>query len=480
MSVAESDRIGALKLAFEPDEYLVTWDLPTGNGETFASHGLLVVHADQAPTGTAHGEFPHIARQMRQGGAGFPQHVDAPSIVGHLANGARVLLLDARVTYWLDTIAMINAAAAIISIADFSADGLCEFRKLELQVGGLDAIAGVAPIKQTSFPKNGAKGNWSAEVVDATQTWVQDGITLSLDFDGSFRPFDMHSFSLGFSPLVRVDLGEAVPFQQLINDWVLPIRRIVSIATGRPEPLTYVAVKILAGENREPRGQMFGTGITQVPYEAAQDEVRKVDAPLQLARDGVSLLDVVMRWQAMVASHHPLVETYGAMLHAKDQHPRSRFLLLLQAIEGAHGHETRASFNKRQEKHDAALNAVIEALGGTLDAGQLRFLERNLAKRPPAGLDSAINCLAKKLPGDIKGSLEATALIRATMGVPLKAKSPSDALRTLRNDLAHGNRGYDAFDLHEVVKVLERAVRAHALQLLGCPDAVVERVIHKR
>jgi len=46
-----------------------------------------------------------------------------------------------------------------------------------------------------------------------------------------------------------------------------------------------------------------------------------------------------------------------------------------------------------------------------------------------------------------------------------------------RNDLAHKNRGYDAHDLHDVVQVLERTVRARALRLLWvCPVAVLERV----
>lgn len=476
MSVAKADQKGALKLAFEPEEYLVTWDLPTGEGHTFSSHGVLVVNPDRAPAGTAHGEFHHVARQMKSGGAAFPQYVEVPRITGQLANGAHVLLLDARVSYWFLTQARIDAAAAIVTVADVTTDDPSGFQKIEVQVGGLDAIAGIAPIKKTSFPKSGAEGTWSADVVDATQTWVRSGITLSLHFDGSFRPFDGHSFGIGFSPLVRVDLGEKVSFERLIDHWVLPIRRVVSIATGRPEPLTYFAVRVPSGDRREPRGQVYGAGITQAPYEATQDEVRKVNAPLQLARDGVSLLDIVTRWQSMVADNHPLVETYGAMLHAKDQHPRSRFLLLLQAIEGAHGHETKASFARRQKKHDEARSAVIEAAAETLDVTQSRFLEKNLARRPPAGLESAINWLAKKLPGDVKKSLQETALVKATFGEPVNARNASDALRIIRNDLAHGNRGYDAFELHEVVKLLELMVRTHALQLLGCPEVVIERV----
>jgi hypothetical protein len=50
------------------------------------------------------------------------------------------------------------------------------------------------------------------------------------------------------------------------------------------------------------------------------------------------------------------------------------------------------------------------------------------------------------------------------------------ALTRVRNDLAHGNKGFSARDLHEAVHVLERIVRAHALRLMGCPDSVLERI----
>ena len=165
------------------------------------------------------------------------------------------------------------------------------------------------------------------------------------------------------------------------------------------------------------------------------------------------------------------------MLHARDQHPRSRFLLLLQAIEGAHGFETRELFARRLKKHTEVRDEVIALTKESLERKQLKFLERNIDKRPPGGLEPAINWLAKKLPGNMKEQLEATPLIAATKAAPVNAKNAPDALRILRNDLAHGTKGYDAYELHIVVMVLERMVRAHALELLGCPGDVISRVL---
>ncbi len=467
----------ALKLAFSPDDYLVTWDLPTDTGEIFVAHGALTVAPDRPPKGTAHGEFPHITEQMKTGGAAFPQYVDAPQLVGRMSNGGNVLLVNARVTYWFASQAMIDADAAVLTLVDVSADEPARFQKLEIQVGGLDAVAGTSPIKQTTFPKKGA-GTWSAELSEETsQTWTHEDASLTLDFWGSFRTFDPYSFRMGFSPVLHAEFGEALPFLQLLDDWVQPIRKVVSIATGRPEPLTYLVLKLDGSDGHEHAAQVFGVGVTQEPYESSLDEVRKVNSPLRLKTDGVSLLDLVYRWQKMVAEHHPLVETYGAMLHARDQHPRSRFLLLLQAIEGTHGHETKASFVKRTKEHQASRSDLIAAVEGVLDDKQLKFLDRNLGKLPPAGLTSALSWLAKRLPGTIYKRLDETALIKEAKSAPTRATSTADALRIMRNDLAHGNKGYDAYQLHQVVKVLELMVRAHALQLLRCPDAVIERML---
>jgi hypothetical protein len=191
----------------------------------------------------------------------------------------------------------------------------------------------------------------------------------------------------------------------------------------------------------------------------------------------VSLLQLLRTWQKLDSAHHPLLETYGSMLHAPAQHPRSRLLLLLQAIEGTYGHETKASFAERLQQHVAARDEVIARAQAALDEDQLKFLKRNLGQRPPGGLEPAIHWLAKTLPRNVTAQLDATPLITAVRTAPTSAKNAADALRIIRNDLAHGNKGYDAYDLYQVVQVLEQMVRAHALELLGCPTGVINRVL---
>lgn len=472
-------RKAALKLSFAPGDYLATWRLPSRKGGTIDARGELTVAGGKPPMATAHGDFDDELERSAGGAIGFPQRVDVPVITGSLSNGANVILIDARVSYWFPERARIDAAAAFITLADVGF-GKVLFKQFDIQVGGLDAVAGAAPIKSTTFPQKGAAGTWAAELAsDFKQEWTDPGAAVGLTYYGSFRSFDPYAFSMGFSPIAFAKLNEPLPLSQLLDEWVYPLRRVVSIATGRTQEITYLTLYPTTHDDSESKGQLFGSGITQDPYESSRDEIERIKSPLRIKSDGVSLLALLRAWQGLKSVRHPLLETYGSMLDARDQHPRSRFLLLLQAIEGTHGYETKASFVKRQKKHTEDRDQVVALTKDSLDAKQQRFLERNLGKRPPGGLEPAINWLAKKLPEDVKEQLEAAPLIATTMAAPVSAKNAADALRIIRNDLAHGTKGYDAYALQQVVEVLERVVRAHALDLLGCPGLVISRVLDR-
>lgn len=103
----------ALNLKLAPDEYLVTWQLPpVEGGETLAAHGALTVEAGKPPRGIAHGDLDTLLGHSAPGVTGFPQSVAVPRLTGNMANGANVLLLNARVNCWFSNHASIYAEAA--------------------------------------------------------------------------------------------------------------------------------------------------------------------------------------------------------------------------------------------------------------------------------------------------------------------------------------------------------------------------------
>lgn len=90
---------------------------------------------------------------------------------------------------------------------------------------------------------------------------------------GSFRSFDPYAFSMGFSPVLGCELAAAVPLRQLVDEWIDPVRRVVSIATGRSEEITYLTVYPVTDSGGEREGQLFGPGVTQEPYESTREDV---------------------------------------------------------------------------------------------------------------------------------------------------------------------------------------------------------------
>lgn len=497
-----------LKLLVEPDEYLCTWLLPGPSGGVTEHAGALDLRANRPPSGSVYGDVPIRWDEPATGqrSAGFPQEVQLPRLRARLANGHDVDLIDASITYWFPEQGHISAATAIVGAPEglrgFGTKNAREvqdeeqatnqsvvptYSHVSAQVGALDAVAGASPFSGWTFPKGGEgrhlEGDWSVSGnPDSSQKWSDDDVTVRLEYDASIAVGNAYAFRFVVSPVVRIESRKALTVRAWVDRWIVPLRRIVSIATGNAQPLTYLAVDAngVDGPQSHQRRQVYGLGITQEPYQSDQTAVRKSSTAVHIAVDGLSLLDMLRRWQGLEDDHHPLIETYGAMLSATDEHPRSRFLLLVQALEGLHGHETAAAYEERKKRHTEKRQTLIEALqdADIIDPQQLTFIKKNLTKNPPRGLNEALHHLLGELPVDLIPRLAACKLLTDYLvdAQGPEAQRVAYALSRVRNDLAHGNKGFDAYDLHETVGVLERIVRAHALRLLGCPDPVLERV----
>jgi hypothetical protein len=473
----------ALKLAFVPDDYLCTWYVPLGDGTFVDVNGSLTVQARRPPTGQMFGELPIEWNADSPGvrSAAFPQDIDLDILTGRLATGANVVLLRARVSYWFHSQGHVSSAAAVLTLDEVAKDDQPRFSRVELQITGLDAVAGVAPLQAMSLPsREGARhleGIWSAEGnPESSQEWSDDSATVRLEYDAAVRAFDPYAYRMGFSPVLRIEAVEPLTLHEWIDQWVEPVRRIISIASATAQDVTYLATRRASGERSTVRGQVFGSGITQEPYESSQAGVQEAEPALLLKSDEVSLLAIVRRWQRLEVERHPLIETYASML-AHDQHPRSRFLLLIQAIEGLHGSQRAADYANRQKRHDEKRANLIQAVREHLDSASINFMKRHLRKNPPTSLEDALRDIFSALPTDLTPELDRTELVATVKADNPDAGTSVGALRIVRNDLAHGVRGYEPLILQEVVRLLERVVRTEALRLLGCPESVQKRAL---
>jgi len=477
-----------LSLMYEPDTYLCSWLLPDDTGGHLDIPGDLVLRPLHRPTGQVYGAVPLQHTQHAPGvvETAFPQYISVPVLHGRLANGGSVILLDTHIQLWENSGHITGAAALLSKPAFFGLAGVPAAPTAAVpplvisatfQITALDAALGVPPIKNVSHPHlpGGEEGRWAATVnASAAGTWSTECAELTVSYYHRMRAMDPCEFNLAFSPVATVTLTEAKPLAIALDQYIEPLRKILSIATGKPQDLSYLHVEL---EGREGKYQVIGTGITQAPFASSTAAIQAHNSAVRALPDELSLLDLVTQWSRYAAAHHPLVETYGAMLHTRDQHPRSRYLLLIQALEGLYGYENKATTDQRQAKHTASHEEALARAKKDLDAETFKFVKKHLSKKPSASLDTALDALMTGLPVNIMSLLSATELVKEVQAANTTTSlTTAGALREVRNNLAHGNRGYEPHHLQEVVRLLEFIVRGHALRILGCSEAVISRI----
>lgn len=132
------------------------------------------------------------------------------------------------------------------------------------------------PIKSVKTPvisPENPKDLWSASLnLEANGEWESGDVALTVAYDGRMRVADAYQFRLASSPVATLRFGQHVPLQLAIERFVEPFRRIISVATGESQDLTYVTVELEGGSNKY---QVFGTGIDQSPFESSSKVVRK-------------------------------------------------------------------------------------------------------------------------------------------------------------------------------------------------------------
>lgn len=470
----------AVKLPFETGEYLITWQVPDRRGGHLAIPGLLTVEQGKYPTGILYGDLPiEWVSEGATGAASFPQHHPFDVLTGRLSSGAYVALMNGELGYSFPGSGRAVGAFAALSLDAFDTSEHRKYGSIELQIEGLESVAGVAPISRVKMPmKAGDEPVWEATVdKDAKFAWSVGGQSMTFSYDYSVRALDGYEFRMAFGPVLRLTSDEPLTVVDWWLEWVRPLRQLISLLTGAPRELRYLLTLVDEAAPRSHRDQVFGWDITHLPVNSTRAAVEEIRSAVNLANDGLSLLDLLHAWQRQITARHPLFETYGAMATATDQHPRSRFLLLLQALEGSYGFENRAKHEADKEKYSLKREGILARAQQVLEKADFTFINKNLRREAQQGLDSALADLLKRLPDEVSEELTKTELIKAVRKedsgkgtLPLQT-----ALTRARNTLSHGSGSFEPQHLAIVADILERAVRSEAIRLLGAPLGAQER-----
>ncbi|MEV4481712.1 hypothetical protein [Micromonospora coxensis] len=463
-----------LKPRLEPGQYRGRWSVPDETGALQHLDGDLDLPAGRPPSVSVVGRVP---LQIEQGdgftSASFPQRFTHPLIVGQLRNGPKVLLLDVEVQSWHNEQAFINARAALVGTPRAVLDGPMTFDTITTQITGLDAYAGIGPIKSFTFPAD-AQGfyehPWQVEPnPDSTQTWTDEHATVTISWPSTIAQ-EIAFFRMAFSPLLTIELTQPLDFDDCLEQWIEPLRRIISLATGRTEDITFLSVSRPVTDDHHDDFQVYGHKLDQVPFATRDTIVRKIRTAFRANTERLSPLQLLRAWQARRDERHPLLETYGASIVLPRQHPRSTYLLLIQALEGLYGHEHQAEHDQSVTAHMTRRDEALAALTQLPDlpAHIMKFLKKYLMRKPHSSLDKCLDEMFNSLPYDVRDELNATTLVQQVKQDAGKPLGLPEALRIVRNGLSHGTKGYPTQDLHAVVQILDRVTRAHMLRVLGC------------
>lgn len=474
----------AVKLPFETGEHLITWQVPNRKVGHLAIPGLLTIEQGKYPTGILYGDLPiEWVSEEATGVALFPQRHSLDVLTGRLSSGAYVALMDGELSYSFRGSGRAVGAFAALSLDAFDTSEHRKYTCIELQIEGLESVAGVTPISHVKMPiKAGDEPVWEATVnKDAKFNWSVGGQSMTFGYDYTVHGLDGYEFRMAFGPVLRLTSDEPLTVVDWWLGWVRPLRQLISLLTGAPREVRYLLAMVDGAAPRTHRDQVFGWDITHLPVNSTRAAVEEIRSAISLASDNLSLLDLLHAWQRQVAARHPLFETYGAMTTAADQHPRSRFLLLLQALEGSFGFENRATHVAEKEKYGDKREGVLARARNLLGKADFKFINKNLRREAQHGLDSALADLLKRLPDEISEELTRTELIKAVAKADTGKGTlpPQTALTMARNTLSHGSGSFEPQHLAIVADILERMVRSEVVRLLGAPLDAQERAAKK-
>lgn len=465
----------AVNLPFDTGEYLITWRVSDHEGSHLAIPGLLTVEQGKYPTGILYGDLPI---DWVAGVASFTQRHIFDVLTGRLSNGVYVVLMNGELSYSFLGSGRAVGAFAALSLDAFDTSEHRKYAAIELQIEGLESVAGVAPILRAKMPvKANGEPVWEITVdKDASFTWSVGGELMTFRYDYSVRALNGYEFRMAFGPALRLSSDQRLAIVDWWFEWVRPLRQLISLLTGAPRGVRYLLAVVDCAAPRSHRNQVFGRDITHLPVNSTRAVAEEIRSAVNLAGDNLSLFALLQTWRRQIAARHPLFETYGVMATATDQHPRSRFLLLLQALEEAYGFENRARHEMDNNKYGLKRESVLTRAQQLIDNADFTFIKKNLRREAQQGLDSALADLLKRLPDVVSEDLEKTELIKAVRKtgtgkgtLPLQA-----ALTRVRNALAHGTGSFEPQQLATVADILERTVRSESLRLLGAPFGAQE------
>jgi len=414
--------------------------------------------------------------------------IHLPRLVGKLPSNEEIVIIDATLSEWFPERfqGFGRWAIAGLDIAVVPSD---RYEHVSFQISDADLWFGVQPLSKVTWPKpTSAERTFSATVNhDAYRVWrdTRNGITVDIGYPHTYN-LDPYRFGLTFAPVFDIRSRDPLTLDDWRGDWIAPLVDLASIATKRPQTLSWLNVH--HGEGHGSRtGTVFTWGIHQSPYTAHYEDEWRMNAerrPLfTLAQVPLTPMKLVRTWRRLQAGNDPFVELYRAALFQPDLPPRARFLQLIQALEARHSFANREADRRAQTSFQTRRQEVINtARHAGISPADLRFLTDEWSKQRRDNLERRLRPLLDGVPAAIRQRLESNPeldAIRAQLASDAQAPATTTQaqLRVLRNQLSHGDRNYPDHDRLPWVALAETLCQAQLLSLLGFRSSSIEQAL---
>ena len=110
---------------------------------------------------------------------------------------------------------------------------------------------------------------------------------------------------------------------------------------------------------------------------------------------------------SLQSSHHPFVETFKNITLSSEQHPRSRFLLLIQALEGLYGFEHQEEQYERRQAYKNERQEFLDHMNKIIAEDDRQFLSENLLRNPYVSLESALIAIFNGFSASVREEIDA-------------------------------------------------------------------------
>ena len=427
-----------------PGVYEVNWHLVGVAGQVTIAPGSVELRANEQPLGIVQG--PELMDWVGDVNGGLLSEFAVDVLSGEVESGEWINLVEVTASAFPFE-ARAFAAAALVGDEMLSKRGVA-VDALRLQVAGLYDVCVNA--SETTGLLGRKSGVTASVIIDSSDTSPiqREARAIELAFD---RP-----------RVIRDAIGE----------FVEPLRRIFSIASGKAQPITALSVGVAAEDFTRPPVwfDVFGRAIGQA-VEWRIPDIPAHNAPaLVLGPGEPDLLDMLATWKELDQWQHPLVEIYGNSIYG-ESHPRSRFLFIVQTIEGTWGIDNRASRAHDVDQYRLDRATALRSISGS----GLEFVRDNLRSRPAENLAEKLRASCAEFVVEIEHQLQQDGGVVGLIRDEEDIRDGADAVRVMRNGLSHGDRTFDRSTLRHVAGVLERAVRRLLLRRLGASEDAQRR-----